>query len=169
MNLSPFSFVRQSIDSRRQGARQRLRHWTKPDNHDLVLNAALDLTRSKPELLLENMLLCQQLVVLKRQAKRPALTGRDRTLFVLLASKLPHWKHALLIVQPETVLCWHRELFRWVWKRKLRPRRRGKPPLTGEMVALIKHLAKENRCAGYLTRPPGFHVVLVENAHPFEN
>ena len=86
MNFSPFSFVRQSIDSLYQAARRRLRRWTKPDNHDLVLNVAMDLTRSKPELGLENVLLRQQLIVLKRQVKRPALTGRDRVLFVLLAS-----------------------------------------------------------------------------------
>jgi hypothetical protein len=47
----------------------------KPDNHDLVLNAAMDLTRSTPQLILENMLLRQQLIVLKCQAKRPALTS----------------------------------------------------------------------------------------------
>ena len=49
------------------------------DNHDLVLNSALDLTRSKSELLLDNRLLRQQLIVLKRQAKRPALTWDDPT------------------------------------------------------------------------------------------
>ena len=84
----------------------------KPDNHDLVLNAAVDLTRSKPQLVLENMLLRQQLIVLKRQVKRPALTWRDRTLFVLLARKLRTWKQALVIVQPDTLLRWHRDLFR---------------------------------------------------------
>ena len=59
MTLSPFSFVRQKIGSLWQAAKQHLRQWTKPDNHDLVLNAAMDLTRSKSELLLENMLLRQ--------------------------------------------------------------------------------------------------------------
>ena len=72
MNLYPFSFVRQSIDSRCQAAKQRLRRWTKLDNHGLVLTAAMDLIRSKPELVLENMLLRQQLIVLKWQVRRPA-------------------------------------------------------------------------------------------------
>ncbi len=72
MTLSPFFFVRQSMDSLCQVAKQRLRQWTKPDNHDLILNAATDLTRSEPELMLENLLLRQQLIVLKRQVKRPA-------------------------------------------------------------------------------------------------
>ena len=64
----------------------------------------MDLTRSKSELMLENALLRQQLIVLQRQVKRPALTWRDRALFVMLVSKLRSWKEALLIVQPATLL-----------------------------------------------------------------
>jgi putative transposase len=108
----------------------------------------MDLTRSKPELILENMLLRQQLIVLKHQVKRPARSRRDRVLFVLLASRLRIWKQALNIVQPETVLRWHRDLFRGVWRRKSRPRKRGKPPLTDDLVALIKQMAEENRSWG---------------------
>ena len=148
MSSSPSSFVRKSIDSLRQSAKQRLRQWTKPGNHNLALNVAMDLARSKPELVQENMLLRQQLIVLKRQVKRPALSRRDRVLFVLLASKLRIWKQALIIVQPETVLRWHRDLFRGVWRRKSRPRKRGKPPLTDDLVALIKQMAEENRSWG---------------------
>jgi hypothetical protein len=53
MDLPLFSFVRHSIDAPVQAVKQRLRQWKKPDNHTLVLNAALDLTRSKSELMLE--------------------------------------------------------------------------------------------------------------------
>ena len=89
-------FLQEVLDLTCQTATQHLRRWTKPDNHDLVLNAAMELTRSKPELVLENMLVRQQLIVLRRQVRRPALTGRDRMLFVLLASKLRSWKQAVL-------------------------------------------------------------------------
>jgi transposase InsO family protein len=82
------------------------------------------------------------------KVKRPALSWRDRTLLVLLSSRLRTWKQALVIVQPETVLRWHRDLFHWVWRRKSRPRRRGKPALTDDIVALIKQMAKENRTWG---------------------
>jgi putative transposase len=99
----------------------------------------LDLTRSKSELVLKNMLLRQQMIVLRRQVRRPALTERDRVLFVLLASRLRSWKQALVIVQPDTLLRWHRDLFRCVWRRRSKPsRRRGRPPLTDQIVALIK-------------------------------
>ncbi len=104
MNLPLFSLVQHSIDALGQAVKQRLRQWTKPDNHTPVLNAALDLTRSKAELVMENALLRQQLIVLQRQVKRPKLTWRNRALFVLLASKLRSCKETLLIVQPDTLL-----------------------------------------------------------------
>ena len=78
--------------------RQLLRRRTNPNNDAPVLNTALDLTRSRTELVLENALLRQQLIVLNRHTKRPALSWRDRALFVLLASKLRTWKQSLLIV-----------------------------------------------------------------------
>ena len=72
MAFSLFSFIRKSIDAPCQAVKRRLRHWTRPKNRDLVLNAVLDVTRSKSELVLENALLRQQLIVLKRGGgKRP--------------------------------------------------------------------------------------------------
>lgn len=54
-----------------------------------------------------------------------------------------------MIVQPDTLLRWHRDLFRWVWRRKSRPKRgRGRPPLPSDTVVLIKRMAKENRIWG---------------------
>lgn len=82
MNFSLISLTRDRMHSPFQAVKRNLRQWTKPDNKALVLSTALDVTRSKPELVLENMLLSQQLIVLKRQVKRPALSWRDRTLFV---------------------------------------------------------------------------------------
>ena len=98
------NFLRQSAHALCQAVKQLLRRWTKPDNHAPVPNAALDLARSKSELMLENALLRQQLIVLQRQVKRPTLTWRNRALFVLLASKLRSSKETLLIVQPDTLL-----------------------------------------------------------------
>jgi len=145
VNFPLFSFTQQSIGSLWQAVKQRFRHWTKPANHSLALNAALDMTRSKSELVLENAPLRQQLILLQRQVQRPKLSWPDRTLIVLLASKLPSWKQALVIVQPDTVLRWHRDLFRWVWKRRSRFKgKQDRPPLTDQVVALIKQMASEN-------------------------
>jgi hypothetical protein len=68
------NFLRQIVLSFSQAVKQCLRQWTQPDNHTLVLNTVLDLTRSKSELLLEIALLRQQLIILQRQTKRPKLT-----------------------------------------------------------------------------------------------
>ena len=117
-------FLRQSVQLLCQAVKRRFRQWTKPNNHTLILNIALDLARSKSELVLENALLRQQLIVLERQTKRPKLTWHDRALFVLWASKLRTWRQALVIVQPDTVLRWHRDLFRQVWKQKVQAKAR---------------------------------------------
>ena len=112
-------------------------------------STAWDLARSKSELVLENALLRQQLIVLQRQGKCPSLTWRDRVLFVLLASKLPSWRAALLIVQPDTLLRWHRDLFRRVWRRKSKHEGKGgRQPLAEDIVILIKDMAQENRTWG---------------------
>ena len=149
MIFSLVPFAQRCIDSLWQAIKRSLCQLTKPDNHSLALNAALDMARSKSELILENALLRQQLAVLQRQVQHPKLFWRDRTLIVLLASKLRSWKQALVIVQPDTVLRWHRDLFRWVWRRKSKSeKKQGRPPLADEVIALIKRLAEENRTWG---------------------
>ncbi len=128
-----------------QSLMSRLRKWTKPIAATLVVGVITDVTRSRRELLLENALLRQQLIVLNRQVKRPKLGGRDRVVIVGLASQMVTWKNALLIVKPDTVLRWHREIFRWMWRRKSQPKSTiGRPRLPTERVVLIRRLAKEN-------------------------
>ena len=147
MDSSPLSFARQSMESVYHVAKNRLHRWTKPGNHDPVLDAALDQTRSvrtttgrhAPPTAAH----CAETT-----GEASSVDWRDRTLFVLLASRLRTWKQVLVIVQPETVLRWHRDLFRWVRRRNSKPLRRGKPPLTGDLVFTIKRIAKENRSWG---------------------
>jgi transposase InsO family protein len=87
--------------------------------------------------------------VLQRHVKRPALSWRDRALFVFIASKLPTWNTALMIVQPDTLLRWHRDLFRLLWRRKSKRKgRKGREPLSEDIVALIKTMANDNRTWG---------------------
>jgi hypothetical protein len=78
--------------------------WTKPDTTSLLLGTLTDLSRSKSQLVAENALLRQQLIILRRQVKRPACTKTDRMLLVLLARMVHTWKQALFIVQPATRL-----------------------------------------------------------------
>src|SRR5215216_938520 len=128
-----------------QALRRRLAAATRPATAPLVAGTLADLARTKPELLAENALLRQQLIVLQRRVKRPRCTSADRALLVLLASRLRTWRHTLLIVQPETVLRWHRRLFRWHWRRKSQaPAPAHRPPLAPETIALIREMAAAN-------------------------
>jgi putative transposase len=129
--------------------KQSLRSLVKPANYSLAANVMADLTRSKTELILENAFLRQQLIILDRQVKRPLARPRERVLLVALASRLRSWKQALLIVQPATLVRWHQDLFRWLWKRLSRPSKRmGRPPLLNGLVDLIQWMARENRTWG---------------------
>jgi hypothetical protein len=66
----------------------------------------------------ENLALRQQLIVLKRQQKRPNFKGRDRLFWVILSRIWSGWRSTLLIVQPDTVVRWHRTAFKLYWRRK---------------------------------------------------
>ena len=95
----------------------------------------------------ENALLRQQLIVLQRQVKQPTFTPVDRGLLVVLASRLPHWKQALLIVKPDTLLKWHRQGFKLFWRHKSQGIAR-QPQIAEETIALIKRMAVDNRRRG---------------------
>ncbi len=57
---------------------EHIKHWTKPATSVLIIGLLSDLTRSHADLVVENALLRQQLIVLKRQVKRPQLSNLDR-------------------------------------------------------------------------------------------
>jgi hypothetical protein len=82
-----------------------------------LVGVARDALRPRAELVAENALLRQQLLVL-RQVARPRLTRRDRWWMVAAARVTKTWETALLIVQPATLLRWHREMYRWWWARR---------------------------------------------------
>jgi len=86
--------------------------WCKPLPASPLVGTIADLARSKPQLVAENLLLRQHLLMLTRAAKGPHWTRADRALVVVLASRVQHWREALLI-RPDTVL-------RLFWKAKSR-------------------------------------------------
>lgn len=90
----------------------------------------------------EILVLRHQLAVLRRANPRPKMRRRDRMLIAALAGLMsPDRWHGFLI-QPATILRWHRELVRrkWTFKRK----KMGRPPLSPAMVSLIIQMAKQN-------------------------
>src|SRR4051794_6180625 len=74
--------------------------------------------RSRTEIALEVLALRQQMGVLKRKRPRPRLSPLDRLFWTVLRTTWSHWRDALVIVKPETVVGWHRAGFRLYWRWK---------------------------------------------------
>ncbi len=87
---------------------------------EIVAGGLRSLLRTQRELALEDLALRQQLAVLKHRHPRPRLSDGDRLFWVLLASVWSGWRKCLHIVQPETVVRWHRQGFRYYWRWKSR-------------------------------------------------
>jgi hypothetical protein len=114
-----------------------IKQWIKPVTTGFVTGTLSATTRSRAELVTENALLRQQLIVPKRQVKRPQLAGADRMRLILLARCTWFWPQALHIVQPDTWLRRHRDLFRRCWWRKSQ-RKKRKSRIIPETIVLIK-------------------------------
>jgi putative transposase len=99
--------------------------------------------RSRNDLGLELVALRHQLAVLKPKNPRPRLSRWDRLFWLTLRRLWPKWSSVLLIVQPETVVGWHRAGFRWYW-RFLSRRGSGRPRIAPEVRQLIRTMAAEN-------------------------
>ncbi len=122
---------------------------TKPSAVSLAVGTLADLPRDQRALIAENALLRQQLIIVRRSVKRPRSTPWDRALLVLLVSRVRAWRQALVVVQPDTLLRWHRHLFRLVWRRRSRPGPRARTPrVSPEAIALIQEMARANRTWG---------------------
>ncbi len=101
--------------------------------------------RSRRDLLLENLALRQQLslMVRKRSRRRPMLP--DKLFWCLLSRVWSGWKRTILIVQPKTVVGWHRAGFKLYWKWISRSRMNvGRRPTSKELRELIIRMVAEN-------------------------
>ncbi len=103
--------------------------------------------RSQAELAAENLALRQQLAVLSEQKKRPRLRRRDRIFWVWLSRLWAGWRSLLVIVQPDTVVRWHRQGFRLYWRWKSRAKS-GRPKVEAEIRELIRRMCRENQSWG---------------------
>jgi len=100
--------------------------------------------KSKCQLEAENAALRHQVIVLRRQARgRIHLTNLDRLFLVQLYRWLPSILRVLVIVQPETVIRWHRAGFRRYWRWKSRSRG-GRPTIGSDLRALIRRMSIDN-------------------------
>jgi hypothetical protein len=103
-----------------------------------------DLFKSRCRLEAENLLLRHQLAIaLRRAPPRLRLRGSDRALLVWITGLWPSLLGAVRVVQPETVLRWHRTGFKMVWRWKSR-HRAGRPRIDRGLRDLIRQMSREN-------------------------
>ena len=98
---------------------------------------------NRTELAAENLALRQQLAILQPKAKRPRLRNRDRIFWVWLSRLWAGWRSVLVIVQPDTVVRWHRQGFRLYWRFKSRGKP-GRPKVEAEIHKLVRRMCREN-------------------------
>ena len=108
-----------------------------------LLGTVVQLVAPRAILAAENLVLRQQLGILRRSVKRPRTNGFDRWILSLLAARSKRLLDAIIIVRPDTVIRWHREAARFFWRRKSR-RSPGRPPIAAELRTLIRRMWVEN-------------------------
>ncbi len=100
--------------------------------------------KSKSRLEAENAALRHQLIVLRRKLRgRVRLTNSDRLFFIQLYRWFPSILNTITIIQPETLVRWHRAGFRCYWRWKSRPWG-GRPQIDTDLRALIWRMSFEN-------------------------
>ncbi len=120
----------------------------------LFLAATRLLPRERRDVVLENLALRHQLAIYQRSQRRPVLEDRDRRFWSTLARGWSGWRETVSVVQPDTVVRWHRTAWRRYWTWKSRNRGSGRPRISSEVQALIRRIAREGsvRTEGSLGR-----------------
>jgi hypothetical protein len=104
----------------------------------------VDLFKSRRRLEAENLFLRHQLsIALRRAPPRLRLYGADRAMLVWMTRLWPGLLAAAQVVQPETILRWHRAGFTAFWRWRSR-KRAGRPKIDRELRDLIRRMSKEN-------------------------
>jgi transposase InsO family protein len=109
----------------------------------LTLGWLRRLGASQADLLIENLALRQQLAILTAKRPRPRMRAADRFFWLALRRFWPRWKEALVIIQPNTLVRWHRAGFRKYWTWKSRRRSVGRPFTQAEIRASVRRMAVE--------------------------
>jgi transposase InsO family protein len=108
-----------------------------------VLGALRSVIQSRAALLAENVVLRQQIIVLRRSVPKPRIRARDRVVLALPARLFSSALQAITIVRPTTVIRWHRSFGRLLWRKKS-GRPVGRPLADADLRGLIRRFWKEN-------------------------
>src|SRR5262245_60645051 len=114
----------------------------------LLFALILDCFKSRRRLEAENLYLRHQLnIVMRRAPQRLRLRGADRVLMIWMTRLWPGLLSLSQVVQPNTILRWHRAGFRayWHWRSRGQP---GRPKINRELRELIRRMSRENRLWG---------------------
>ena len=93
---------------------------------------------------MENVALRQQVIVLQRSVTRAKVEDSDRIFWILMRITLKTWRETLMIVKPDTVIAWHRNGWRFYWRRKIRQGKPGRPKISPEVIDLIRRMSRDN-------------------------
>ena len=111
----------------------------------ILFSALRVVLRSRSDLFLENIALRQQVEALKRSRRRPQLDDADRAFWLAMRSAWRGWAARLILVQPDTVVRWHRDRFRRYWSKLSRQNPGpGRPRVDREVRDLIRGMTLEN-------------------------
>ncbi len=94
--------------------------------------------------LIHRLALERQLADLLKQVHKPQVSARSKRFWVTLRQFWSAWRTVLHVVQPETVISWHRQGFRWYWRFISRPNGSGRPALDREIRHIVRRIQREN-------------------------
>ena len=108
-----------------------------------VLSLLTTLLRTKSALAAENLFLRKQLALFLERQRRPRRFSDQASRLTMAAlALLFDWRQSIVVVQPDTLVRWHRKGFRLFWRWK--SRRKGRPPVPEEIQTLILQIATYN-------------------------
>ena len=122
---------------------RRRRRWPFTIRHllfDFVTLTRLAVT-SHAQLAAENLFLRKQLALYQERHVKPKRPDRATRVVLVVLSRLLGWRALLTVVQPDTLMRWHRQGWRLLWRWKSRP---GEPPIPRELHRLIVSMAQAN-------------------------
>src|SRR5262249_33775089 len=99
-------------------------------------------SRSRRALAAENLFLRKQLALFQERKVKPHRAHDSTRLIMVILGRLFAWRDALVNVQPDTFIRWHRKGFRLLWRWKSRPP--GRPRIPKDLRRLIREMAAEN-------------------------
>jgi putative transposase len=97
--------------------------------------------RPRSALAAENLFLRKQLALYQERHVTPQRTTHETRMVLTWLARWFDWRQALVIVQPATLIGWHRHGFRLFWRWTSKP---GRPPIPADLQGLIRRMARDN-------------------------